>query len=121
VTSADARRGALDAVERILNRGGDADDVLRAVVTTLRERLGYRWVGIRFVEGDTLQLGPSAGEPGAAAEEQVHPVAFEGRRVAELAATGVGAGDETLLERVAVLISPYCLVGWDTGGESWEP
>ena len=25
------------------------------------------------------------------------------------------------LERVAVLISPYCLVGWDTGGVPWDP
>ena len=22
---------------------------------------------------------------------------------------------------VALLISPYCLVGWDTGGEAWTP
>ena len=29
--------------------------------------------------------------------------------------------DTALLERVAVLISPYCLVGWDTGGEAWSP
>jgi hypothetical protein len=26
-----------------------------------------------------------------------------------------------LLERVAILISPYALVGWDTNGESWNP
>jgi hypothetical protein len=25
------RRGALEAIDRVLNRGGDADDVLRAV------------------------------------------------------------------------------------------
>jgi hypothetical protein len=119
VTSPDARRGALDAVERILNRGGDADDVLRAVVAALRDRLGYGWVGIRFVERDSLQLGPAAGEP--AASEQAYPVVFEGSRVAELVVSGTGAGEAGLLERVAILISPYCLVGWDTGGESWEP
>ena len=31
------------------------------------------------------------------------------------------ADDRQFLERVAVLISPYCLVGWDTGGEPWRP
>jgi hypothetical protein len=35
-------RGALEAVERILNRGGDAEDVLRGVL----EALGAR--GISF-------------------------------------------------------------------------
>ncbi len=28
-----------------------------------------------------------------------------------------GDGDRDFLERVAELLSPYCLVGWDTGGE----
>jgi hypothetical protein len=32
--------GALEAVERIVDRGGDADDVLREVVTALHERAG---------------------------------------------------------------------------------
>ena len=30
-----SRRGVLDALDRILNRGGDADDVLRDVVAAL--------------------------------------------------------------------------------------
>ena len=25
------------------------------------------------------------------------------------------------LQRVALLISPHCLVGWDTRGEAWSP
>jgi hypothetical protein len=29
--------------------------------------------------------------------------------------------DRAVLERVASLIGPYCLVGWDTGGEAWSP
>jgi hypothetical protein len=57
--------GALEAVDRILNRGGDADDVLRAVVSELHERAGYAWAGILFVEGGTLALGPEAGVPDA--------------------------------------------------------
>jgi len=29
--------------------------------------------------------------------------------------------DGAFVERVATLISPYVLVGWDTGGEQWSP
>ena len=43
--------GALEAVERVLNRGGEADDVLRQVVAILHERLG-RYVRISFVEAN---------------------------------------------------------------------
>jgi L-methionine (R)-S-oxide reductase len=58
----DTYRGALEAVERILNRGGDADDVLRQVVEVLHDRCGhYSWVGIYLVEGDDLVLGPWKG------------------------------------------------------------
>ncbi len=57
-----AFRGALEAVDRVLNRGGDADDVLRDVVSILHDRLPhYSWVGIYFVEGDELVLGPWRG------------------------------------------------------------
>ena len=60
--STDAHRGALDAVERIVNRGGDADDVLRGVVEVLHERFPhYSWVGIYLVEGEELVLGPWQG------------------------------------------------------------
>ena len=46
------------------------------------------------------------------------PVIFEGVRVAELAVDG--SDDSTFLDRVAFVISPYCLVGWDTGGVPWD-
>jgi hypothetical protein len=108
--------GALEAVDRILNRGGDADDVLHAVVGTLVERGGCAWAGIFFVEERELVLGPQAGEPRPDARTQI-PVVFKGDRVAELAADG--CGDRTFLERVALVVSPYCLVGW-TGGIPWE-
>jgi hypothetical protein len=114
--------GALEAVDRILNRGGDADEVLRQVVAVLHERLeGCTWVGISFVEGGGLVLGPEEGERGG--EETSVPVSYEGRVVAELGlvAEGLGEADRTMLERVALLISPHCLVGWDTGGEAWSP
>ena len=110
--------GALEAVDGVVSRGGDADDVLREVVAVLHERLG-RFVRISFVEGGALAPGPSAGE-----EEHVTsvPIVWEGRPVAELEVGGEHAqGDRELLERVATLVSPYALVGWDTGGEVWTP
>ena len=116
--SAETRRGVVDAVDRILNRGGDADDVLRAVVSTLVERGGYVWAGISFVEEGTLVPGPAAGEPDEARRTAV-PVIYEGERVGEVAADG--PADPELLERVATLVSAHVLLGWDTGGERWTP
>src|SRR5439155_22900120 len=85
--SADTRRGVVDAVDRILNRGGDADDVLRAVVSTLVERGGYVWAGISFVEEGTLLPGPATGEPDEARRTAV-PVIYRSEPVGELAADG---------------------------------
>jgi hypothetical protein len=112
--------GALEAIDRILNRGGDADDVLRAVVRTLHERAGYPWAGILFVEGGGLVLGPEAGEPQPERRTPL-PVSYNGKRVAELAVDDAPEEDRSFLERVAVLISAHCLVGWDTGGKPWQP
>jgi L-methionine (R)-S-oxide reductase len=159
--SPDTYRGALEEVERILNRGGDADGVLRQVVQVLHDRCPhYSWVGIYLVEGEELVLGPWQGPQatehvripighgicGAAAasgetelvddvtadprylacfastrSEIVVPIAYEGRVVGEIdidsdepaAFTGE---DRAFLERVATLISPHSLVGWDTRG-----
>ncbi len=110
--------GAIEAVERVLNRGGDVDDVLRDVVEALVERGGCAWAGILFVEDGELVLGPQAGEPKPDARTQL-PVIFQGDHVAELVADG--CDDRAFLERVALIVSPYCLVGWDTGGVPWEP
>ena len=109
--------GALEAVDRILNRGGDADDVLRDVVRILHERGGYRWAAITFLEDGQEVEGPEAGDADAGA---TFPVSFNGQLVAHLHAAGAEHDDPTL-RRIATLISPYALVGWDTGGESWEP
>jgi hypothetical protein len=111
--------GALEAIDRILNRGGDADDVLRQVVAALHERAGFAWAGIFFVEGGGLQLGPSAGEPDEP-RRAVTAVSWQGERIAELAVDGAAPDDRPFLERVAVLVSGHCLVGWDTGGEPWD-
>jgi len=51
--------GALEAIDQIVNRGGD---VLRQVVDLLHDRFDdYSWVGIYLVEGDDLVLGPWKG------------------------------------------------------------
>jgi L-methionine (R)-S-oxide reductase len=157
---------ALDAIREILDRGGDADDLLRQVVAVLQERFGdYSWVGIYLVEGDELVLGPWQGPEatehvripigqgicGAAAatgvteivddvnadprylacfpstrSEIVVPISYEGGVVGEIdidsdRRSAFDPDDRQFLERVAGLISPYCLVGWDTGGEAWRP
>jgi putative methionine-R-sulfoxide reductase with GAF domain len=111
----------LGAVERILARGGDADDVLRDVVATLHEQLPSSWVGISFVEEGNLVLGPEAGGPREEAER--FAIKFEDQPVAELAVSSAEIGDEqrALLERIATMLGPYSLVGWDTGGEAWSP
>ena len=58
--------------------------------------------------------------------EIVVPIAYEGRVVGEIDVDSdqPAAFDEAnraFLERVALLVSPYCLVGWDTAGEPWTP
>ena len=118
--TADTYRSALEAVERILNRGGDADDVLRAVVAAILESVPhYTWVGIAFMEEGRLELGPEAGSGGG--DEERALVTFEGAQVAELIVRRTeAAADRACLERVATLVSPYCLVGWDTQGVPWS-
>ena len=117
MTAEHERRGALEALDRILNRGGDADDVLRDVLAVLF-RL-YAYVGIRFLESGRLVDGPSLGKRDDHAEP--FSVVFDSIEVARLEVAWPGSEDRAFLERVALLISPYALVGWDTGGESWAP
>jgi L-methionine (R)-S-oxide reductase len=162
----DTYRDALEAVERILARGGDADEVLRQVVELLHDRCAhYSWLGIYLVEGDDLVLGPWKGPEatehvripvgqgicGAAAasgrteivddvnadsrylacfastrSEIVVPIAYQGRVVGEIdidsdEPAAFTEDDRIFLERVATLISPHCLVAWDTGGAPWSP
>jgi putative methionine-R-sulfoxide reductase with GAF domain len=110
---------SLAAIGQIVAGGSDADEVLRDVVAALQQR--YAWVGISFVEGGELVLGPAQGEQ--TADPVTIPISYENNVVAELGvvATELDPEDEALLERVAALIAPHCLVGWDTGGKSWSP
>ena len=116
--------GALEAVDRIVNREPEPDEVLRQTVAALHERVDhYSWVGISFVEEGALVLGPSAGERDGA--ELAVPVVYDGQQIAQLRVTSadpaLGADPErSFLERVALLVSAHCLVGWDTGGRPWD-
>jgi hypothetical protein len=122
---AGARTGAVEAIERILNREPEADQILREAVVVLQERIpGARGVAVAFVEDGALAPGPIAGAGVDAAPAIAVPVLYERRPVAELwiDADGEPDGDDrAFLARVSDLLSPYCLVGWDTGGEAWEP
>jgi len=109
---------ALEALDRILNRGSEADDVLRASVEVLAAEPEISWAGIAFSEGDELVVGPQAGEPDEGRRQRV-AISFDGSPVGELWVDG--EAERAFLERVAVLVSAYVLIGWDTGGEPWEP
>jgi hypothetical protein len=114
MTSTPDAAGALEAIERILNRGGDADEVLRAVLQALHGR-GIPYAAIRFLENGKLIDGPAVG---CDLRGLAVPVLYEGNRVGELE---VATDDAAFAERVATLISAYVLVGWDTAGEPWAP
>jgi len=98
----------------------DADDLLRDAVAELAKT--YDWAGIAFVEQDELVLGPASGPPPTTQTFDV-PILYDGARVAELrvAPADVTPEQRASLEREAERLSPYCLVGWDTGGEEWTP
>jgi putative methionine-R-sulfoxide reductase with GAF domain len=114
--------GALEAVERVLNRESEADEVLRQTVEILADRIdGYTWVGLYLVEDGGLVLGPSRGTDTGGARLEAD-VVYDRMHVATLAVvTGAAAAehDQAFLDRIAVLISAHCLVGWDTGGVPW--
>jgi putative methionine-R-sulfoxide reductase with GAF domain len=105
-------------IEALVGSGRDADDILRDVVGTLARR--HAWAGIFFVEDGELVLGPEAGVPDPARRVQL-PVSWHGERIAELAIDAAPEEDRRFLERVAELVAAQCLVGWDTGGEDWDP
>jgi hypothetical protein len=109
---------ALEAVERLLAEAHDADEVLRGTVSALVAEPNVVWAGIGFVEGDAVALGPAAGSPDDARRTRI-PIAFQGAIVGELCVDG--EADARLIEQVAVRIAPQVLIGWDTGGEAWEP
>jgi hypothetical protein len=112
------RNDVLLDLDRILGSTDEADDVLRGAVALLASLDGVDWVGVAFLEGGELRLGPTAGRASERGRTHV-PIAFHDEPVGELLVDGAAEAD--LLARVAERISPYVLIGWDTGGETWEP
>jgi putative methionine-R-sulfoxide reductase with GAF domain len=107
-----------ESVRRIVDEESDADDALRAVVASVASAPGTRWAGIAFAEEGALRLGPAEGEPDPDRRERV-AISYDGAVVGELWVDGdVERGE---LEQIAMLIGPHVLIGWDTGGEVWEP
>jgi hypothetical protein len=96
----------LEAVDRIVDRGGDAEDVLQATVTAVVERGGAKWAAVLFNDEGELIVGPHAGvaEPG---ERREAPIVFAGAHVGQFAVDGLD--DQPLIERLASRISPYCI------------
>jgi hypothetical protein len=109
---------ALEALDRILNRGGDADEVLRSALRVLVEEPGIEWAGIAFLEQGNVVLGPQSGEPDDGRRTRV-PVAYQGSKVGELWIDG--DAEQAFLERFALLVSAHVLIGWDTRGDVWDP
>ena len=103
-------------VEEIVERGGEADDVLRDVVETLQSRAAPSGPGSRSsrATGSSSALRPAESSPGK----------LSGTRSSGRAPRWQSCrrpADPERLAQVAALIAPYCLVGWDTGGEPWNP
>jgi GAF domain-containing protein len=62
ISLADARRGALDAIDRYVNAEPTAEQALQRTVELLQDRFEhYSWIGIYLVEDDDLVLGPWKG------------------------------------------------------------
>jgi hypothetical protein len=113
-----------DAVQAIVDSGEEADQILRAALAAVHDAAGAPWSAIAFVEEREMAVGPLLGQaPDGTPEPALAvPIVYRGETVA-----GLWFGSETPreldadLSRVAALLAPYCLVGWDTGGEDWNP
>jgi hypothetical protein len=125
LVTAEGRNDVIASIERAIAHEPEADEILRSAVVVLYEWIAeVRSVAVAFLEEGELATGPVAGEPLEAAPPVSVPVLYDRRPVAELwvaSSADLDADDGAFLARVADLLSPYCLVGWDTGGEAWEP
>jgi hypothetical protein len=98
LTSPHERNGALEAVDRIVNRGGEADEVLRETLAVLGQL--YPSVAIRLPDEPEHEHGTER-----------YPIEFDGTKVAELEVAATSPDDAAFLNRVATLISAHCR-GW---------
>jgi hypothetical protein len=97
--------GALEAVQQILDRGGDAEDVLQAAMTAIVNRGGATWAAVLYSDEGELLVGAHAGvaEPG---ERRGAPIVLDGAQIGELEVDGLD--DQPLIERVAAHLAPWC-------------
>ena len=109
---------SLAAIDDVLSTSAEADEALRAVVAVLASEPAVAWAGIAFAEQGDLVLGPTAGTPNAE-RRRLATVRYQGRTVGELRVDG--DADQAFLDAVADRISAHVLLGWDTGGETWDP
>lgn len=109
---------ALEAIDESLSRSADADEALRDTVRVLATVAGISWAGIAFLDTGVLTLGPWAGVADDSRRRRT-PIVFQGAAVGELWIDG--EADDAFLARVASVIAAHVLIGWDTGGEPWEP
>jgi hypothetical protein len=106
------------ALDASLAEAPEADDALREIVRLLAAQPEIVWAGIAFVEEGALILGPAAGDP-QPDRRTTAPVSYDGAVVGELWVDG--DADPALAEQVASRLGAHVLIGWDTGGENWEP
>jgi hypothetical protein len=99
--------GALEAIDRVLNRGGEAHAVLRQIVEILCERGGCSYAAVAFVDGDAHLIGVEAGT--RVDDVTSVPVRFAGEHVADLVVAPPGL-DGAFLERTATVVSAHCRV-----------
>jgi hypothetical protein len=95
-------RGALEAVERILNRGGEPEEVVRAVLEALHVR-GVASGRVNVLENGRLVERLAVGDKAA---RIVAPVGYEGSEVGSLE---LAVDERAFVERVATLISPHVI------------
>ena len=108
----------LDRIDQLCAVGADPDDVLRGVVGLVADEPGVAFAEIRFVEDEGLVGGPAAGTPDEPRRRGT-PIAYRGAPVGELVVDG--ELEDATARRIAEAISTYVLLGWDTGGTTWEP
>lgn len=115
--SADA--AVVAAIQAIVDGADEADQILLGTIAYLAERYGAG-VGMRFVEEGAFTNGPWAGATGSALSQV--PIHYDGELVGEFI-TSIELDDAArgTFEAVAAIVGDYCLVGWDIGGEDWEP
>ena len=110
-----------EQVQAIVDGGEEADEILRASLAAVHEAAGAPWSAIAFVEEGEMVVGPLIGaapdgDAGARADRAHRLPRRHGRRRSGSGARLARELDADLA-RVAALLAPYCLVGWDTGGE----